>query len=102
MSKQEEIRVGLAAKLASFEGRDYWRMTDADKEYWLTQAYGSLEYLDGEGVVIQVKSELPIEPTWGSLDGQVIHGVKSVYAIALQDMLEWHNNSLEPLIEKKT
>ena len=44
-TKQDKIREGLAAKLASFEGRDYWRMTDIDKEYWLTQAYSSLEYL---------------------------------------------------------
>ncbi len=57
--KEEEIQEGLAAKMASFEGRDYWRMTDIDKEYWLTQAYGSLEYLHSQGVVIKVVGELP-------------------------------------------
>ncbi len=50
MANQGEIKEGLAVKLASYGGRDYWRMTEVDKEYWLTQAYGSLEYLHSQGL----------------------------------------------------
>ena len=62
MATREEIRGGLAVVMASFEGRDYWRMTDADKEYWLTQASGSLNYLASKGVVIKVERDLPKNP----------------------------------------
>ena len=58
MATREEIREGLAVKLASYYGKDYWRMTDADKEYWLTQAYGSLEYLRSQGIRLPDGSSL--------------------------------------------
>jgi len=54
MATREEIREGLAVKLAFYQGRDYWKMTEVDKEYWLTQSYGALEYLHSQGVVIRV------------------------------------------------
>jgi len=50
IQRQLKIREGLAIKLASFEGRHYWRMSDVDKEYWLTQAYGTLKYLHSQGL----------------------------------------------------
>ena len=60
MSKQEKIKEGLAAELASFEGRDYWKMTDVDKEFWLTMAFGILKWEATQGVVlIDEDRELP-------------------------------------------
>lgn len=57
MATREEIREGLAVKLAFYQGRDYWKMTEVDKEYWLTQSYGALEYLHSQGARLRVEGK---------------------------------------------
>ena len=113
MTQQEEIRGGITEWV--LEIRQYLINTEFAPELFtkpvdpnvLTIEFPKklLRFLDRNNVVLKVERELPKNPvSIPNLSGSVgiIEQINAtsfqVYRDAQQDMLKWHNDSLEPLI----
>ena len=102
MTKQEEIREGIAIKLwleldqilRVFPQRSWKQMPEEIKERYRKAADTVMRYEHLEGVVIKVERELPKREwynDWGGKSG------KAGYDLALDDMAGY--GAVEPLIE---
>ena len=102
MTKQEEIREGIRpffckvcepADRGCLEYNGQCSMVDE-------VVLELLKYLHSQGCRIEVERKLPVSPySHPDLD-KVWKGAERIYNNAQQDMLKWHRDSLEPLIEE--
>jgi len=88
MATREEIKEGIANIIMDC-GDDNWK-------HCLIEADLIVKYLHSQGVVLRVDRELP-EVAKGYKD---FGGNDTIWEESQQDMLKWHNDSLEPLIEE--
>ena len=92
MSTREEIGEGKQARLEQV-------INEAIKPYLVRAILSGFEIailkaLSKEGAVLKVERELPRNPETSPLAQQICRN-------AYQDMLKWHNDSLEPLIKEE-
>ena len=110
MNKQEEIREGiknLIDKNTHFYKGNYsplaGTLTSSRREMWCKPSYLADEifsYLHSQGVVIKVEKELPHKMP--AVPNNEWSAGYSCGEESMQDiMVEWHNDSLLPLIEEK-
>ena len=85
MTKQEEIREGLAEELCKING-GIWNAANYN-DYWLEKADGALSYLHSQGVVIKVERELPensLKTLGGSFEGGYLIGQQDIIKTFLE------------------
>ena len=94
MTKQEEIREGIASYIRLYNG------TSTTASEFTSKAI--LEYLHSQGVVLKVDKELPINPYRFNvhLDAGIYDGLyREKYFEAQQGMVNAGFTAVEPLIE---
>lgn len=104
MTKQEEIREGVAQQLAQFDGRDWGELSLEAKGTYKGRAIVLGCYLNSQGVVIRGKSELPENPHYSvtSTDKLLLDMVKRdrwVCDQAYTRMLKAGYVKVEPLVD---
>jgi len=101
MTKQEEIRMGLATNFfwTAHPGGDWSVLADIAKEFYLERADIALRYLHSHGGVLKVESDLPNNKNlYGVAKDNMAAGC---YYHGQMDMKEAGFVATEPLIEDK-
>jgi len=93
MATREEIREGMALKLAIRDGYD-----ESASKYYLLEANEWMQYLHSLGVVIKVDRELPkFAKNWDE-DGHIFHD--AIVPVTKEDLAEAGYEAVEPLIKE--
>lgn len=109
MTKQEEIREGMAKKLCLCDALDWEQLPESgyanskDRAYYRRLAASILQDLHSQGCVLKVDRELPKNPfhELELVDDVYIHRSRKIHRAAQQYMLNAGYVAVEPLIEEK-
>ena len=89
MATREQIREGLKRVLTFIRDVEDKPPVDEDVE-WV------MNCLDSWGTVIRTDGELPDNKAWHKIEREY-----EAYCAGKNDMLRWHEDSLEPLIKEE-